>query len=816
MLGFSRRSRALIFALGGVVALGPITPAANAQVTSCPFRVSGNPTLSATVDAVLLQRYARGLRGSALVAGFGSLSAATVESNIETNLARLDINANGIIDRDDAAAVARYAFGFPASEWVKVNSGTGKDFHLASNYATRSTKAAMDAFLAAGCPVFSFTVPSADEIAASRLLIQASFGPTRAEIAALASGPLDPSVGGSAMKQRISRWINDQMALPRSQSHYDYVAQRKTELSSSDYFGPQYIREAFWKQAIQSPDQLRQRIAFALSQVLVVSSDGGTDNPLALAAYLDLLADHAFGNYRDILMQVARSPAMGLFLNHLRNDGRSASPNENFAREILQLFSIGLFRLDMNGERVLVGGQPVPAYDEDIVKGFAKVFTGFTYDDPYCRVDTAGLPAGAELPAAGYAVAVSPCTDAYSDLHPSWNWSPTRTDLGANFPPVDRAWQRPMVAFPTRHSNQSKQLLRYATYPGAVAACSAAIAHASATTNPGLLPAIDTTGSGFTTGTRTNKKHAYDTLNAAIDNIFCHPNVGPFIAKHLIKFLVTSNPTPAYVGRVAAVFNNNGSGVRGDMRAVIRAILLDDEARSPATTLSSGEMQKFGKLKEPMLRLSALLRGFDFRNSANRFEFHWGLEDPERGISQAPLQSPTVFNFYNPEFSPPGPVSMAGAIAPEFEITTTTSIAATQNYFGRLVTDTSSQGRYRQAPIWWVGSGCNYSSAPENCLRADVLELFAIADNSAQLLQYLNLVLMGGSLAPAPLGAYASALDAAYPVMARPAPPASPDPGTSAYNTWVSAITTWQDRRRDRVRAALWLAVHSPEFQIQR
>jgi uncharacterized protein (DUF1800 family) len=804
-------------ALAGVAAatLGALTLTAQAQVSSCPFRVSGNSTLSATVDAVLLQRYARGLRGSALVAGFSGLTAATVETNITTNLPRLDINANGILDRDDAAAVARYAFGLPTVEWVKTNAGTNNDHNLASNYAVRNTKARMDAFLAAGCPTWSFTAPTADELAAARFLIQTTFGPTRAQIAALATGPLDPSVGGSAMKQRASRWINDQFAMPRSQSHYDYVAQRKTEIGTG-YFGPHYLREAFWKQALDSPDQLRQRLAFALSQVLVVSSDGGTDNPLAIASYLDVLADNAFGNYRDILMQVARSPAMGLYLSHLRNDGRSATPNENFAREILQLFAVGLFQLNMNGEKVLVGGEPVASYDEDVVKGFARVFTGFTYDDPYCRVDTSGLPAGAELPAAGYAVTPPTCTDGYGGVHPSWDWNPTRDDLGANFPPVDRGWQRPMVAFPTRHHAGSKQLLKYGNYTGSVPACAAAIAMASATTNPGLLPAIDTTGSGFTTGTRTNKKHAYDTLNAAIDNIFCHPNVGPFISRHLIKFLVTSNPTPAYVGRVAAVFNNNGSGVRGDMKAVIRAILLDDEALSPATTLTAAEYQKFGKLKEPMLRLSALLRAFDYRNSAGRYEFHYGLDNPESGISQAPLQSPTVFNYYNPEFAPPGPVSMASAIAPEFEITTTTSIAATQNYFGRLVTDTSSQRQYRQAPIWWVGDGCNYTSAPENCLRADVLELFAIADNSTQLMQYLNLVLMAGTLSPANQAALAAALDAAYPVSAMPAPPASPDPGATAYNTWLSQITTWQDRRRDRVRGALWLAVHTPEFQIQR
>lgn len=509
------------------------------------------------------------------------------------------------------------------------------------------------------------------------------------------------------------------------------------------------------------------------------------------------------------------SPAMGRYLSHLKNDGGSANPNENFAREVLQLFGVGLFMLGPDGEKLLNGGQPVATYDEATVKGFARVFTGYSYNDPYCTT-----------------VPLANCNDGYADKHPSWNWSPDRNDLGANFPPDLAGWKRPMVAFPGRHSALSKQLLGYADISPVGAACVAAVAFASTTpVSPATAPtlaAINTTGSGVATGTKVNAIQADATINAAIDNIFCHPNVGPFLSKALIRFFVTSTPTPAYVARVTAAFNNTG-GMRGDMKSVIRAILLDADAMQTGVT----PPMNFGKLKEPMLRLSGIFRAFNTASTSGRYQLTYNLDDNEYGISQGPLQSPTVFNYFHPEFSPPGPVSSALAIAPEFEITTTTAIAATQNYFGNLVasSDGGNNNAFNTNLIGRYGCDLNLISSTnpttasrQHCLLGDLSELYALSaqyplpsTDASAIFDYINLVLLGGSLSSTNRNALATALDhptLGFPVIAMPVLAANPTANQiSAYN---SAVSTWQQRKRDRVKSALWLAVHLPEFQIQR
>ncbi|TAG84639.1 MAG: DUF1800 family protein [Burkholderiales bacterium] len=649
-----------------------------AQVSNCPFNISeATPTGTpdALRDSVLLLRYARGVRGAGLVAGMTPALAATdIENRIASNLLRLDMNGNGIVDEDDATIIARITLGYRESAWY---TPTLPASNLGSNYASRTISASIKKFVDAGCAPMAMTSLTADQVAASRFLMQSTFGPSLNDIVSFLALP------GANHSQRVTAWINAQTAARTGETHFQYVLARKAEYdAASRQFYSEMSREAFWKQALKNNDQLRQRMAFALSQVLVVSANGGSNDPFELAAYLDILADNAFGNYRDILKRIALSPAQGRYLSHLRNDGQSANPNENFAREILQLFAVGLFDLDMTGEKKLSGGNPIASYDEDIVKGFAKIFTGFAFDDPYCKVGDPGW----RIQVGDGSVAA--CRDAYTDQHPSWFWEPGRTDLGPNFPPVLAGWTRSMVAFPGRHSAQSKQLLRYPSYPeiAGIAACTTVNAASgvnpitlasAASPNGGLLPAPPTDAT--LSRTRVSVAEANKALEAGIDNIFCHPNVGPFISKHLIKFFVTSNPTPQYVGRVTAVFNNNGSGVRGDMRAVINAVLTDVEAMTPAT--SGVAINKFGKLREPVIRFAHILRAFDATKANGRYEFHYGQDDPEGGLAQAPLLSPTVFNYYNPEFSPPGYISSASAIGPEFEITTTTSIASAQNQY---------------------------------------------------------------------------------------------------------------------------------------
>jgi len=764
----------------GVLLLIP----AGAQA-ACPFNVSGVGTLTDTAsfdllrDGVLITRYAQGMRGATLVAGTGA-TAAIVESNITNNLAQLDINGDGFLDVQDALVINRALLGIANS---KQGAGTAN-----VNYGTRTNAAVMQAFVAGGCNI-TFAAPTTDQVDAARFLIQSTFGPSLDEIQSFVALAPDGSVSGSTHKKQRSTWLNSQLNMARGQKHFDYLLARKVEYDAAGQtFYSEMSRETFWGQALKSPDQLRQRVAFALSQIVVVSENGGSNDPFELAAYLDLLADNGFGNFRNILYNVAVSPAMGRYLSHLRNDGRSANPNENFAREILQLFAVGLFMLNPDGTATAT-----PSYDETTVKGFAKVFTGLSYDDPYCK---AGDPA--------WAIPLASCADVYGDTHPSWNWSPNRTDIGATMPPVLQGWARPMTMFPGRHSQLDKQLLKYTTNtsPGT---CDAAVAFASGTA---ILPAINTTGSGVTTGTRVNATQAYVTLNSAIDNVFCHPNVGPFISRHLIKFLVTSTPTPAYVQRVATVFNDNGSGIRGDMKSVLRAILLDDEAVSPATTLTATDYAKFGKLKEPMLRLSAILRAFNGTASSGRYivDYINGVED---GISQGPLQSPTVFNYFHPDFSPPGPVSTNNAIAPEFQITTTTAVAATQNMFGRIATDSNGNVLYTQNGMgnFYYPGTCD-STNTKDCIFSNLSDLYAIQASSSALFDYINLVLLGGTLSPANKTTLARALDTAYPACATPT--------GSCAGTAQDPYEKWQGRKRDRVKSALWLAVHTPEFQIQR
>ncbi len=767
---------------------------------ACPFNVAGNATADSLRDGVLLVRYARGLRGTALVAGTAANST-TVETSISSNIDKLDINGNGVFDADDAAIIARNVFGFTSANWLP----DGK----AGAYGTRNTLPLLKSFVDAGCTPLVVSPPTAAQFEASRFLIQSTFGPSRADVAGFLALP------GADQAARAGQWFNAQAALARPQTHTQYVTARKTEYDAvGASFYDEMSRESFWAQAIAGPDQLRQRMAFALSELLVVSSYGDSDNPFELAGYLDLLADNGFGNYRDILYTVALSPAMGRYLSHLRNDGGNSNPNENFAREVLQLFGVGLFMLGPDGEKLLVSGQPVPTYDENTVKGFAKVFTGLSYDDPYCKT---GDP--------GYGISRVNCADGYGATHPDWNWSPDRSDLPANaqgelFPPVIAGWKRPMIPYPGRHSALSKQLLIY-TDASPVSACTSAAALASpASATPGLLPVINTVGSGVTTRTKVNATQAYDVINKAIDNIFCHPSVGPFISKRLIRSFVTSTPSPAYVSRVSAVFNNNGSGVRGDMQAVLRAILLDSEA----TQASASAPMNFGKLKEPILRLSAIFRAFGAKSASGRYQLQYGLDDVDSGISQGPLQSPTVFNYFHPDFAPPGPVSAGGAIGPEFEITTTTAIASTQNYLGNIVafSDSSNGNAFNTNLIGRYG--CNTSvvsstnpttASREHCLFGDLSELYSLSADSNAIFDYLNLVLLGGSLNAANKASLVSALNTAYPATAAPVLLGSP-PSAAQISTYNSAVTTWQGVKRDRVKGALWLAVHTPEFQIQR
>ena len=470
---------------------------------------------------------------------------------------------------------------------------------------------------------------------AARFLAQATFGPTDADIAHLRS-------------VRYAGWLNEQFtAAPSSMlSYYNWVANTLNE-----GVGSTTIREAWFLGALGGPDpannliihsdQLRQRVAFALSEIFVISDQFTLINqfPNGQAYFYDILSNNAFGNYRTLLEQVTLSPAMGVYLNMQANRranlAQNIHPDENYAREINQLFSIGLVQLNIDGTPQLSGGQPIPTYSQTEVTHFAHVFTGWNWFD--CAPGN------------------------FAGCGPNYT-------TGTNF-------QTPMAAFAAFHDNgtdpvndiSNKQLL---SYPGAV--------------NGGVLADGGTPASD---------------LAFALDNIFNHPNVGPFIGKQLIQRLVTSNPSPGYVQRVAHVFNDDGTPahVRGNLKAVVQAILLDREARyghwdNPDT---------FGKLREPLLRITHLWRAmgarhqcgndyqagntiFHYANQPYRYAGYvtaWGTSDSiyGNGVGQAPLNSPTVFNFFKPSYLPPGEMAAAGLLGPEFQINTDTLIVNSTN-----------------------------------------------------------------------------------------------------------------------------------------
>lgn len=360
-------------------------------------------------------------------------------------------------------------------------------------------------------------------------------------------------------------------------------------------FGPlsEHFNYSWWQNVITSDDQLRHRMAFSLSQILVVSGKSDLDNyARAMSSYYDVLYTNAFGNYYDLLLEVSLHPAMGYYLSHLNNPKSDPASfiraDENYAREIMQLFTIGLHQLNQNGTVKLTSdGFPLATYNIDDIRELAKVFTGLgpgAVDEAYPFIE-----------------------DPYFGLG-FWG-----SEKGT-----------PMAMYEDYHDQSAKHLIEGKVLPAA--------------------------------------QGGMKDIEDAVKHLFNHPNVGPFVGRQLIQRLVKSNPSPDYIARVASAFNNNGQGVRGDMKAVIKAILLDDEARSCAGMLSPEN----GKLREPITRYAQLGKTFDLISPFGRY---W---DPSAGhlewTGQMALNAPSVFNFYEPGFQPAGALTEANLVAPEFKI----------------------------------------------------------------------------------------------------------------------------------------------------
>ncbi len=458
-----------------------------------------------------------------------------------------------------------------------------------------------------------------------RFLEQAAFGPT---------APLDARI----RRIGIRTWLAEQFSAPYPTAGNAYPNNPlKPTTPPADCDGDQTVtpdvpvtcqrdtytmypvQAWFFKEAYYGDAQLRHRVAWALGQIWVIS---GVDTQQSrwMTEYHKVLSNNAFGNYRTLMQQMTLNPGMGNYLDMVRST--RTNPNENYAREIKQLFSIGLFMLNPDGTLQLnAQNEPIPTYDQNTVNNFTKVLTGWNF----CNT------AGAACPNA------APGIVNYID--------PILVNQGVT------------TVGNNRHDLTAKTLL---TYPGVtnqnIAAC------ANCTT----LPNIET--------------YANASLNQTLDNIFNHPNVGPFVSKILIQHLVTSDPTPAYVGRVAAVFNNNGSNVRGDLKAVVRAILLDPEARGDAKTDPN-----FGKLREPVQYVTNMARAFGVSNAAGTGPSDGVFYSPGNNqlttMAQTVFYSPTVFNYYSPDYQIPG----TALLGPEFSLMTTGTAIARANFANTMV-----------------------------------------------------------------------------------------------------------------------------------
>jgi uncharacterized protein (DUF1800 family) len=448
---------------------------------------------------------------------------------------------------------------------------------------------------------------------AARFLTQATFGPTQQSV-------------GELTDLGYRAWLNNQFSLPLpAKSYVAYNDERNAAWmarNAGSRAGSGDILNHFWRNAITGQDQLRQRVAFALSEIFVVSFNDkcGDQNSRGMADYYDMLGRQAFGTYRDLLEAVALHPIMGCYLSHIHNTKEDSStgrvPDENFAREIMQLFSIGLYGLNEDGSLIQGASGPALTYSQSDIGGLAKVFTGFSWDCPI------------------------PDDDGCFDRGTSY------TGMVSN--PL--RWSGRMLAYPRYHSTSAKSFLGQ------------------------TLPAQSSPSPSAS-------------LKFALDVLAQHPNVGPFIGKQLIQRLVTSNPSPAYVQRVAQAFKASN----GSLRAMVNAILLDPEARDVTQAMSN---LHFGKVREPVLRLSAALRALDARSDTGDY-LVGQTSETAFALSQAPLFSPSVFNFFRPGYAPPkSSTSDNGLVAPELQITDEISVAGYTNYMRKMLVSGIGQAGY--------------------------------------------------------------------------------------------------------------------------
>jgi len=650
---------------GGTLFLAALTPQSGATSSG-----SGSSTLTLTQDqrAAILRFSHSGLTGPItsqhIHASDGSILFDVDTAPVQADGSRIWwIGPAGTFDTAEILAALRGGECYLNLHTAAYPAGEIKGFFRQSSGSQTFTPPPAPPALPPGPPTLED---------AARFLLQATYGPRPGE--------------AEALRQRgFASWLDEQLALPAA-SHLSYYDQL---VAGGEEPAPGLVRESFFDQAVQGPGQLRQRVVFALSELFVISDRDADlrNNPESMAAYLDLLAQHAFGSFRELLEAVTLSPAMGVYLDMAGSSKsipeQGLNPNENYPREILQLFSIGLYELHPDGTLHLdTGNQPIATYDQDAVEALARAFTGWTLGGQ-------------------------------SQIDPRRFFRPQR-----NF----RIPMEPWAAF---HDTGEKRLLGGA-----------------------LLPA---------------GQNARTDLEQALDAVFLHPNVGPFVCRSLIQRLVASNPSPAYVYRCGQTFADNGAGIRGDLKAVLKAILLDYEARS--ATLAT--RQDAGHLREPAVRLAGLMRTLDAEPRNGRWRFFAQLDRQGLSTGETPLRAPTVFNFFEPGYALPGEIAQAGLVSPEFQIATETTILGTANLHLTIL-----GGADRNSPL-------RFDLTPFQPPQAPTDEV---------LLDRVDLLLFGGSLSEATRGILRNAL-------ADPDFPRTGDP---------------------RVLTLLWLASLAPESVVQK
>ena len=442
------------------------------------------------------------------------------------------------------------------------------------------------------------------DMEASRFLIQSTFGPTEVEIARVKRLGYEAWIDKEINKapslhlEELDAFATFRAGLSSiaadTRAGIDGFEMMPEEMMMADISHDDRIH-SWWTHAIDGDDQLRQRVAFALSEIIVISDYNPVLEryPRGVTHYYDLLVNHAFGNYRDLLEEVTLNPMMGFYLTMLRSD--KAIPDENYAREVMQLFTIGLEELNLDGSKKLdADGNRQDTYTQADVTALGRAFTGWTFNES--------------------------------------------TNFEYSYGPIDSI--NPMMSFDENHDMGEKTIIGGAVLPA------------------GQTP--------------------YQDVSQVLDVLFNHPNVGPFLARRLIQRLVTSNPSPGYIYRVSSAFNDDGTGTRGNLAAVVKAILLDPEARD----VSALDPVRSGQLREPLIRTTHLIRAFRQQPSSDppvlgRFP----LRNPYFEIREAPLWAVSVFNFFEPDFQVQGPLMDAGLYSPEFQITNEVSVVDTANYF---------------------------------------------------------------------------------------------------------------------------------------